>query len=110
MKNVRQRKNSVERTVRAAIGVSVVKSVNAGKEPVVILRLPELLHRIGLGRSTVYAMLKPGNIYFDPLLASCRIQLTSKSVGFVESKVNAWLDSKADSLTDQRDQSESNLT
>ena len=98
MQNCLQGKNSVESAVRAAIGVSVVKSVNAGIEPIVILRLPELLRRIGLSRSTVYAMLKPGNIYFDPVLANCRIQLTSKSVGFVESRVNAWLESKADSL------------
>lgn len=98
MKNSLLRKYSVERTVRAAIGVSVAKSANVGKEPIVILRLPELLRRIGLSRSTVYAMLKAGNIYFNPVLASCRIQLTSKSVGFVESKVNAWLESKVDSL------------
>lgn len=98
MENCIQGKNSVESAVRAAIGVSVVKAVNAGKEPIVILRLPELLRRIGLSRSTVYAMLKPGNIYFDLVLASCRIQLTSKSVGFVEAKVNAWLESKADAI------------
>ena len=98
MENCLQRKNSVGSAVRAAIDVAVVKSVNSGKEPIVILRLPELLRRIGLSRSTVYAMLKPGNIYFDPVLAGCRIQITSKSVGFVESKVNAWLESKVDSL------------
>jgi prophage regulatory protein len=95
MQNCLQRENSVESTVRAAIGISVVKPINVGKEPIVILRLPELLRRIGLSRSTVYAMLKPGNIYFDPALSNCRIQLTSKSVGFVESMVNAWLESKA---------------
>lgn len=98
MKNFLLSTNSIERTAGAAIGISVVNSVNAGKEPIVILRLPELLRRIGLSRSTVYAMLKPGNIYFDTALAGCRIQLTSKSVGFVESKVNAWLESKAVSL------------
>ena len=98
MQNCLQRENLVESAARAAIGVSVVKSVNAGKELIVILRLPELLRRIGLSRSTVYAMLKLGNIYFDPVLASCRIQLTNKSVGFVESRVDAWLESKADTL------------
>lgn len=94
MQNCLQGKDSVESTVRAAIG----KSVNAGKEPIVILRFPELLRRIGLSRSTVYAMLKPGNIYFDLAFVSCRIQLTSKSVGFIESRVNAWLESKANAL------------
>ena len=95
MQNCRQGKNSVESVVHAAIGISVQRSVNTGKEPIVILRLPELLRRIGLSRSTVYAMLKPGNVYFDLVFASCRIQLTSKSVGFVELRVNAWLESKA---------------
>ena len=88
----------VEPTVCVGVGLSNVSSANVGSQPIVILRLRELLRRIGLSRSTVYLMLKPGNIYFDPVFASCRIQLTSKSVGFVESKINAWLDSKGNPI------------
>lgn len=58
---------------------------------IVILRLPEMLKRIGLSRATVYAMLQPKGKYFDSELADSRVQLTCKSIGFVEAKVNAWL-------------------
>jgi predicted DNA-binding transcriptional regulator AlpA len=61
---------------------------------VVVLSIRDLLRRIGLSKATLYNMTNPGSKYFDPVLAACRIQLTSKSVGFIESKVNAWLESR----------------
>jgi predicted DNA-binding transcriptional regulator AlpA len=67
---------------------------NADPRRIVILRLKYLLMRIGLSRSTVYNMLKPDGKYFDPALASCKVQLTQKSIGFIESGVNQWLETK----------------
>jgi prophage regulatory protein len=64
---------------------------NSNDATIVVLRIHELLRRIGLSRATVYNMINPSCQYFDPVLAACRVQLTQKSVGFIESKVNAWI-------------------
>ena len=61
---------------------------------VVVLRTPVLLLRIALSKATLYNLLNPRSKYFDPVLARCKVQLTKKSVGFIESEVNAWLASR----------------
>lgn len=52
--------------------------------PLVILRRPEVEARTGLGCSTIYDGIKAGTF-------PAPIQLGPKSVGWVESEINAWL-------------------
>ena len=61
---------------------------------IVVLRTPVLLRRIALSKATLYNLINPKSKYFDPVLARCKVQLTKKSVGFIESEVNAWLASR----------------
>jgi prophage regulatory protein len=49
-----------------------------------ILRLPEVLSRVGYRRSKVYALIKE-NKFPKPL------ELGAKARGFVESEVDAWI-------------------
>ena len=52
-----------------------------------ILRLPAVLERTGLSRSTVYLMISK-----DEFPAS--VSLGERAVGWVESQVDQWLDEK----------------
>jgi len=52
--------------------------------PLVVLRRPEVEARTGLGCSTIYEGIKAGTF-------PAPIQLGPKSVGWVESEINAWL-------------------
>ena len=52
--------------------------------PLVILRRREVEARTGLGCSTIYDAIKAGKF-------PAPIQLGPKSVGWVESEINAWL-------------------
>ena len=49
-----------------------------------ILRLPEVLSRTGLGRSTVYAMMEKGE-FLRP------VRLGARAVGWRESDLADWL-------------------
>ena len=51
-----------------------------------IIRLPELMLRTGLGRSTVYQLIADGKLN--------RIKYGARSMGFLESDVDAWIASK----------------
>jgi len=57
-------------------------------EQTVILRLPELRKRIGLGRSSIYALVKQGR-FPRP------VHLSSRTVGWIESEVEQWLAGRA---------------
>jgi len=50
-----------------------------------ILRLPEVQNKTGLSRSTIYDLISHGEF-------PKQIKLTSRSSGWVESEVSAWLD------------------
>ena len=52
-----------------------------------IIRLPEVMDRIGLGRSTIYDKIASG-CFPEPL------SLGARSVGWWESEVNEWLASR----------------
>ncbi len=52
-----------------------------------ILRLPEVLQRVGLSRSSVYKRISEGSFPRS-------IPLGAKSVGFVESEVEAWIEKR----------------
>ena len=58
-----------------------------------IIRRKQVEARIGLSRSAIYARLKPNPKRpgdFDPTFPK-PIALGSKSIGWVESEINAWL-------------------
>lgn len=52
-----------------------------------ILRLPAVIKKTGLSRSTIYKLLDQGKF-------PARIQLSPRSMGFLEAEVNEWLDSR----------------
>lgn len=52
-----------------------------------LLRLNQVLDRVGLSRSTLYALIKAGEF-------PRQRQLSARSVGWVEAEVNAWIASK----------------
>ncbi|MGF6965925.1 prophage regulatory protein [Paraburkholderia sp. WC7.3g] len=61
--------------------------VNQATGPLRILRRPETQSRVGLARSTIYAMMKAGQ-FPKP------IQLGPRAVGWVESEIDEWLSAK----------------
>jgi len=54
----------------------------------VILRLPALCERVGLGRSTVYALMQRGQFPHP-------IRLSARAVGWRDADIEAWLQSRA---------------
>jgi prophage regulatory protein len=57
-------------------------------EQTVILRLPELRRRVGLGRSSIYQLVRQGR--FPP-----PVRLSSRTVGWIDSEVEQWLAERA---------------
>jgi prophage regulatory protein len=53
-------------------------------EQTVILRLPALCDRVGLGRSTVYALMQRGQFPHP-------IRLSARAVGWRESEIEQWI-------------------
>jgi len=49
-----------------------------------ILRIPQVIAKVGLGRSTIYGLMKDGNFPQS-------IKLGAKAVGWSENDLNAWL-------------------
>jgi prophage regulatory protein len=52
-----------------------------------LLRLPQVLDRTGLSRSSLYRLHAAGSF-------PRRVQISERSVGWIESEVDAWLASK----------------
>lgn len=52
-----------------------------------ILRLPQLMSKTGLSRSTIYLLLKQGGMPKS-------INLGQRSVGWLESDIDDWIDNK----------------
>lgn len=55
--------------------------------PVRILRLPEVMRRTGLPRGSVYEQIAIG-------LFPKQVPLTFRTVGWIESEVDAWVDQR----------------
>jgi prophage regulatory protein len=51
-----------------------------------IIRLPELMNRTSLSRSTIYQLINEGKLN--------RIKLGARSMGFLETEVDDWISSK----------------
>ncbi len=52
-----------------------------------IIRLPEVMSRTGLSRSSIYNFLLAGNF-------PSRIKLGARSIGFLEADINDWISGK----------------
>ncbi|MCG2586116.1 AlpA family transcriptional regulator [Massilia sp. TS11] len=52
-----------------------------------LLKLREVMHRCALSRSAIYFKIKNGNF-------PSQVPISSKSVGWLESEINAWLDER----------------
>lgn len=54
-----------------------------------ILRLKQVIDRTGLSRATLYALMAN-----DPTFVR-KIQLTARTIGFLETEVDAWIEARA---------------
>ena len=57
-----------------------------------ILRLPEVVTRVGLKRASIYRYIKDGNFPKS-------LNLGARSVGWKESQIAAWLEERANNLS-----------
>ena len=57
---------------------------------IMILRLPTVIERIGIGRSTIYDWINPTSPRYDPTFPKQK-KLGKQSVGWIESEINDWL-------------------
>ncbi|RAS17580.1 AlpA family transcriptional regulator [Microvirgula sp. AG722] len=58
-----------------------------------ILRRKQLESRIGLSRSTIYDKINPKSPCYDATFPK-PISLGAEAVGWIESEVNAWIESR----------------
>ena len=52
-----------------------------------ILRLPEVIHRTGLSRSTIYSQIAAGDF-------PRQIHLGSRSIGWIEDEIDRWIQAR----------------
>ncbi|HGN2346249.1 TPA: helix-turn-helix transcriptional regulator [Proteus mirabilis] len=57
---------------------------------IMILRLPTVIERIGIGRSTIYDWINPTSPRYDPTFPKQK-KLGKQSVGWIESEINDCL-------------------
>lgn len=62
-------------------------------KPVKILRVPALVKKLGIGRSTVYDWIDPNSNRHDPTFP-LRIKLGAKTVGWLEFEIDSYILSK----------------
>jgi prophage regulatory protein len=60
-----------------------------------IIRLKELIHRVGLSRSSIYDRMNPNSPRYDVSFPKS-IKLGGAAVGWVESTVDAWIQQRID--------------
>lgn len=63
-------------------------TMNAPRTPSRLLRRPDVQFRIGLGRSTLYAMIQAGT-FPGP------VQLGARAVAWRESEIDDWIENRA---------------
>lgn len=73
---------------------------DAETKPDRILRLPEVLNRLGMSRSWLYDRLNPKSRRFDPgMPRPIKIGLNSHAIGWLESSFEKWINSLSDIAT-----------
>ncbi|PHI31280.1 helix-turn-helix transcriptional regulator [Budvicia aquatica] len=60
------------------------------RQTIKILRLRDVVQKIGVARSTIYDWINPKSPRYDPTFPR-QIPLGKKSVGWLESALNEWL-------------------
>ena len=60
-----------------------------------IMRLPEVLYRVGIGKSTLYKLIAAGEF-------PAPVKLTANSVGWLSSDVDAWIAGRQRTSLDRR--------
>ncbi len=58
-----------------------------------ILNLKDIMNITRLGRATIYNMLDPKNVSYDPTFPK-QIKLSANRVGWLASEINQWIESK----------------
>lgn len=56
-----------------------------------IIRVRELCLLVGLSRSTIYELINPGSLYYNPQFPLPRKLGSPRAVGWYEPEVNTWL-------------------
>ncbi|WP_408606013.1 helix-turn-helix transcriptional regulator [Imhoffiella purpurea] len=64
-----------------------MKSTDSANRPTRIVRMPEVVTRTGLSRASVYALMSKGRFPKS-------IKLSERAVGWRESDVAAWIESR----------------
>lgn len=54
------------------------------RDPIRLLRLPQVMDVVGLSRSTIYALQEEGRF-------PKAVKLSTRAIGWVESEIQAWL-------------------
>ena len=57
------------------------------------LRLPKVVQVTGISKGSIYNKINPKSKYFDPDFPK-RISLGARTIGFYESEVSAWIESR----------------
>lgn len=55
-----------------------------------VLRLPAVINKIGIARSTIYDWMDPKSPRYDPTFPK-QVRLGLKSVGWLEADLDAWI-------------------
>jgi len=71
----------------AIVGEEIDKGATEPRRVTRLIRLPEVQHRVGLGRSTIYRWMAEGK-FPKP------VQLGGYSVAWAEDEVEAWIESR----------------
>ncbi|MGJ3353135.1 AlpA family phage regulatory protein [Providencia sp. Je.9.19] len=58
-----------------------------------ILRIPAVMAKLGIARSTIYDWLNPKSKRYDPTFPK-QLKLGKQSVGWMESELDQWLKSR----------------
>jgi prophage regulatory protein len=58
-----------------------------------IIKRPQVEHDTGLKRSSIYNKLNPKSPQYDPTFPKS-IKLGARAIGFIESEVQAWIESR----------------
>lgn len=61
-----------------------------------VLRLKQVLERVGLSRSTIYDRMNPASPRYDDTFPK-PIKIGSSAVGWLESSISKWIESLVDS-------------
>lgn len=90
---------SQKKNLDAGIVVSATHLSNSVSVPIVIIRLPQVLQKIGIGRSKLYLLLDSRSKYFDSEFPK-PISLGLRSIGWNLAEVENWLQKKLDERPD----------